>query len=389
MALPLSYNLRNLFVRKTSTILTVMGVALVITVFAALMAFAEGVRTALSISGTENNVVVLKQGATAESNSAISIRDANRLTSLQLLASDEQDRPLISPEVVVMASVTRIDGSSTSNVAVRGVGPMAFKVHQDVSLVRGKMFSPGALEVIVGKSILRRFKNVDIGDKVQLGLSNNRHFTVVGIFEADGGALESEIWGYRSVIMDIYRRTQYSSVIVRLSSPYHVDEVVKKIKSPSIGLAGMSERDYYRSQGGSAEIVRRLAGILVVIMGIGAAFAVANAMFAAVAGRTREIATLRAIGFGRSSIMICFILESVLLSLIGGAIGCAISLMFNGRTLDVLADNTFTMLAFEMTVTPQILVRSMIIALVVGLVGSFQPARRAANLELIEALRDE
>lgn len=387
MALPLTYNWRNLLVRKTSSLLTFVVVAIVVFVLAALLSFSAGMHASLARSGGDDNLVVLKPGATSESTSLITAAELSRILQAPGIALDANARPLRSGELCVQTSIPRKSDNSLANVAIRGVEIDGFALHPNVRMLEGRRFEPGALEVIVGKAARDRYRDLAIGATVLLGRTADREFRVVGIFEADGGALESEIWAARTIVADVYNRHFLSSINLRLANPDRAEEAIRYIRSPSVNLAAKTERSYYSDLSRKTLEVVALTTILVGIMAVGAAFAVSNTMYAAVDRRRREIAILRTIGFSRASIIASFLIESLLLCLAACAFGLACTLPLNGWKRDYLSDSTWTVQAFELRITPEVIATALIVACFVGVAGAMFPALRASRVEIISALR--
>lgn len=391
MALPLSYNWRNLFVRKLSTALTFTVVSVVVLVLAVLLSFTAGIQASLNASGRADNLLVLKPGATAESTSILSPEEIAKLSQTPGVARDAAGTPLLSPEMCVQASLPRRGPEAlTANVAVRGVDDAAFAVHTEVRLVEGQRFSQGAMEVIVGKAARERFANFDLGREIAVGRSENRVFKIVGVFEAGGSALESEVWGPRTMLADAYRRTLLSSAVLRLENMGQMTAACDYVNGPAVKLRGKSELDYYGDLADKTRQIVFLAGALVVIMAIGAVFAVANTMYAAVDGRRREIAMLRTIGFSRRSIITAFVIESVLLCTLACLCGLGATMLWNywnGTRQDFLSDTTWTVLAFETRVTPAVFITALLLGIMVGVAGALAPALRASRIRIIDALR--
>lgn len=386
MALPLSYNWRNLWVRRLSTSLTLVVVTVVVLVLAVLLSFAEGIRASLKSSGAPDNVIVLKPGALAESTSVMLPEELVPLTSTPYIAADGGE-PMISRELSVQQSIPRTNGDGLANVAIRGVDPVAFKVHSEVRIYEGRCFEPAQPELIIGKSAATRYAGLRIGDSIRIGRDSNRNYKIVGLFEARGGAFESEMWGPRSSLADSYHARYLSSVALRLDDPRHAPQTLEYLNGPSVRLNAKVETAYYDELTSQASQIAQLAGVLVGIMAIGAAFAVANTMFAAVDGRRREIAMLRTIGFARSSVVSAFMIESVMVCLCGCALGLGLSLLLNGVRQDFLSNVTWTVLAYELRITPRILGLGLGLSLAVGFMGAMFPALRAARIGIIEALR--
>jgi ABC-type lipoprotein release transport system permease subunit len=388
MALPLSYNWRNLFVRKLSTALTFIVVAVVVFVLCVLLSFAMGIRASLAASGSADNLIVLKPGATSESTSIILPEEVNRLPQTPGVAHDGQGRPLISQELCVQTSIPRRGPQGTmANVAVRGVEDMAFVLHKEVRLVEGRRFEPGALEVIVGQSARDRYANLELGGKVAIGRLANRECTVVGVFSSGGSALESEIWMSRPMLTDLFGRHFTSSALLRLEDPSQAQATISYINGPAVNLEAKPELDYYHELSKTTREIVVLTTILVGIMAIGAMFAVANTMYAAVDSRRREIAMLRTIGFSRGSIVTAFLIESLLVCVAACAFGLAASLLVNGSKQDFISEATWTVLAYELKITRETVITALLMAGVVAVAGALAPAIRAARTQVIEALR--
>ena len=392
MPLPLYYNYRNLLRRKLSTLLTFMVVAVVVLVLSVLLSFASGISASLAATGSPLNILVMKPGATAESTSVLVPEEVGRLIQTPGVARGADGAILLSRELCVQAAIPRKTGSSEdsglpANVAIRGVDLVAFDIHREVRIVQGRKFTPGALEVVVGKGAAERYQGATLGDHLILGRMGNRPFEVVGIFEAAGGALESEVWAPRTVISDSYLRRFDSSVVLRLEDAGKREEAIAYVSGPAVQLEAKTEIEYYEDLSKKSRDIVLLATILVGIMAIGAVFAVANTMFAAVDGRRREIAMLRTIGFTKPAIIFSFVIESVLICVAACITGLGLSMLFSGARSDFLSDATWTVFAFELKVTPGILVAAFIVAVVVGVIGAITPAIRAARTRIIEALR--
>lgn len=388
MPLPLTYNLRNLWVRRLSSSFTFVVIGVVVFVLAVLLSFAEGIRASLIANGRSDNVLVLKPGATAESTSIILPQEAARLVQAPGIAKDARGYPMVSREVSVQTSLQRLTQPGLkANVAVRGVDPAAFDVHPEVRLVEGRLFEMGKLEAIVGRAAAQRYAGLSIGDGIILGRSGNRSYRVVGVFEAAGGSFESEIWAPRTMVQDSYGRKFISSAVVRIAPDADPEAAIDYINGPAVELDAKRETTYYDELTRKTTEIVVLASMLVGIMAIGAAFAVANTMYAAVDARRREIAMLRTIGFSRGSIILSFVVESMLLSAFACTAGLAASLLLNGVRQDFLSDTTWTVLAYELRVTPQVMLTAVALAGGVGLVGALAPAIRASRVQAVWALR--
>jgi putative ABC transport system permease protein len=391
MTIPLYYNWRNLLARPLSMLLTLSVVAVIISVLCILLSFAEGIRESLIATGSSSNIIVLKPGATAESTSIILPEETARLVQTPGVARDASGNILMSMEVCVQTDIPRRgqDGAS-ANVALRGVDDVAFAVHPEVRIIEGRAFQQGALEVIAGSAARTRFAGLDLGSEVLLGRHGQRHYRVVGIFEAKGGAFESEVWAPRTMLCDSYQRRLASSVCLRLSDTATAPAATEYINGPTVHLDGKPETKYYDDLASKTREIVVLTTILVVIMAIGAVFAVANTMYSSVDGRRREIAMLRAIGFRRTAVILALVSESLLLSCIAWALGLGICLLvvpILGQRQDFLSDQTWTVLAYELRLTPTIVLLAFVLAILVGAVGALAPAMRAARLDILEALR--
>jgi len=394
MAVPLKYHWRNLFVRKSTTLLTVAVVAVVIGTFSWLLGFAAALRTTLAMASDDHKLIVIQRGALSESNSAIAPDDFNKLSQLTDVAPDPGGQgTLISPEMVVQVSLPRLNDPkrSLANVCVRGVSPeKALPVHPTVHLVEGRAFSTGAPEVIVGAGASKQFGGLNLGDNVKLGFAGNREYKVVGRFSAGGGPMDSEIWGYLPSLQSAYGRNVYSSAAIRVNPDANPAGTLEQIRGPAIQLSGQTETEYWQAQAANVRAYQFMCYTLVAMMGIAAIFAIANTMFSMVAGRTREIAMLKTIGYGRGPILLGFVIESVLLSLLGGILGCLGCLAYlrsYGNTKDMFGANTFTSLAFEINLSPALIAIALVAVALVGTIGALFPAWRAARTQAIGALR--
>jgi putative ABC transport system permease protein len=387
MALPLSYNVRNVRHRWQVTMLAVSGIALVVAVFTVLMAMSEGFSRALRSTGRPDNAMIVQRGSASELTSWIPIDQRNLILVRDEVARDTEGQPLASPEDVVVTNKPKKDGSPT-NVTVRGVTPKAFDVRGGIKILDGRKFTPGLYEVIVGDKIARRVRGLELGSSVKL---QKHEWKVVGTFSSQGGAFESEIWGDADVMgVDFGRTGGYNAMSVRLKPGADVTELDHWIRSnPQMQLQAVSERKYYDDQAGPlAKILRQLATFVAVIMGVGAVFGAMNTMYSIVAARTREIGTLRALGFSRRAILFSFVVESVTLALVGGAIGCLLAVPMNGYSTGTGQTQSFSEIAFAFRITPGIVMSSVAFAVVMGVIGGLLPSVRAARLPITSALRE-
>jgi putative ABC transport system permease protein len=387
MALPISYNVRNVRNRWQVTLLAVSGIALVVAVFAVLMSMSEGFASALRATGSEQNAMVVQRGSASELTSWIPLDQRNMIVAHDVVARGPDGAALVSPEIVVVTVKPKADGEPT-NVTLRGVTLKGQEVRGGIKIVSGRNYAPGLDELIVGEKIADRVQGLTLGSVVKL---QKRDWTVVGVFSSRGGAFESEIWGDHDVIGQAFERQGGSNAMaVRLKEPSQVKALDAWIRAnPQMQLQAVEERKYYEDQAGPlAKILRILATVVAVIMGIGAVFGAMNTMYAIVAARTREIGTLRALGFSRRAILFSFVVESVTLALLGGLVGCLLALPMNGYSTGTGQTQSFSEIAFAFRVTPQIAALGIAFAIVMGLVGGLLPALRAARLPITSALRE-
>ena len=385
MALPLKYNIRNIVVRKGSTLATAFTIGLTVAVFLMVMALARGIDLTLSSSGEPLNMIVLREGSTAELNSSVTRENFNDLMYLDGVER-EADKPLAAGELITLIYKARKGMSQGSNVTVRGVGPMSFKLRSGFQTVAGRLFQPGLTEAVVSKRIAERFQGLGVGDRFRIQTTD---YTVVGLFDSAGKAFESEIWVDINSLASSTKRETYSSVLMRVKDLNAVSALSKRITDdPKLHLKGVSERTFYEDQQGTAsQGLKYLAGFISFIMAVGAGFAGMNTMYAAVARRTKEIGTLRVLGFSRISILIAFLLESVAIALIGAAIGIVLALPLNFVSTGTSNWVTFSEIAFNFRVTFDLMMWALIFGGVIGLIGSLLPSIRASRFKIVDALR--
>ncbi|HEX6718926.1 MAG TPA: ABC transporter permease [Pyrinomonadaceae bacterium] len=385
MALPLKYNIRNIVVRKGSTLTTAFTIGLTVAVFLMVMALARGIDLTLSSSGEPLNMIVLREGSTAELNSTVTRENFNDLMYLDGVER-ENDKPLATGELVTLIYKARKGMNQGSNVTVRGVGPMSFKLRSGFQTVAGRLFQPGLTEAVVSKRIAERFQGLDVGDKFRIQTTD---YTVVGLFDSAGKAFESEIWIDINSLASTTKRDGYSSVLMRVKDQNALAALSKRITDdPKLHLKAASERTFYEDQQGTASgALKGLAVFISFIMAVGAGFAGMNTMYAAVARRTKEIGTLRVLGFSRFSILTAFLLESVAIALIGAAIGILLALPLNFVSTGTSNFVTFSEIAFNFRVTFDLMIFALIFGAIIGLVGSLLPSIRASRFKIVDALR--
>jgi len=385
MALPLKYNIRNIVVRKGSTLATAFTIGLTVTVFLMVMALARGIDLTLSSSGEPLNMIVLREGSTAELNSSLTRENFKDLMYLDGVAR-EGEAPMATGELITLIYKARKGMSQGSNVTVRGVGPMSFKLRSGFNIVAGKQFQPGLPEAVVSKRIAERFQGLDVGDKFKI---QTTEYTVVGLFDSAGKAFESEIWVDINSLASTTKRENYSSVLMRVKDQNALTALTKRITDdPKLHLKALSERVFYEDQQGAASgMLKGLAVFISFIMAVGAGFAGMNTMYAAVARRTKEIGTLRVLGFSRFSILTAFLLESVAIAVIGAAIGILLALPLNFVSTGTSNWLTFSEIAFNFRVTFDLMLSALIFGAIIGLVGSLLPSIRASRYKIVDALR--
>jgi ABC-type lipoprotein release transport system permease subunit len=386
MAIPLVYNVRNVIQRPVSTVTTAVGIALTIAILVAALALAEGFHHALVSTGSPVNAHVLRKGADSEISSGIGRDATDILRGLPDVASGPDGRPMFSAEMVVVNNMKRLGQPGSSNVTLRGVDPATIGVHAEPHLTEGRMFAPGTDEVVVGQTISGRFEGCRVGDHLTFA---KRSFTVVGHFTTHGSSFESEIWGDANVLMPIMHRDAYQVVVFRMKDPARFAALKTLVEGdPRLGVQLDREDHFYAEQSATLTAVLRTVGVFItVIMAIGALFGAANTMFAAVSGRTREIATLLVLGFSPWAVMTSFITESVLIALAGGVLGCLIALPINGITTGTTNFQSFSEVAFQFRVTPPLMITALVFSAALGAAGGFVPALRASRQSLAAGLR--
>ena len=388
MAIPISYNIRNVFQRPVSTLTTALGVGLTVSIFIGALALASGFQAALIKSGSNNNAMALRKGADSEISSGITRDQASILRALPDVAFGRDGRPLVSADLVVVTNKPRLGQPGSSNLTVRGIDPASLALRPQIKITAGRMFQPGSDEVMVGERISKRFANCGIGDRIRF---QQRDFSVVGHFTADGASFESEIWGDNAVLMPALQRDNvFQSVTFRLTDPKRFEALEKQLEAdPRLGIQLRRESEFYSSQSELLGNIIRFMGVFITaIMAVGAVFGAMNTMYAAVGSRTREIATLLVLGFTPVSVMLSFMIESVILALFGGLIGCLLVLPINGIVTSTTNFSSFSELAFAFRVTPSALVAGLVFAGLMGLVGGFLPSLRAARQPLATSLRE-
>jgi len=386
MAIPFSYTVKNLRARSLTTVLTAAGMALVVFVFATVLMLQEGLRRTLVETGSADNVVVTRRSAGTEVQSGVDRAQAAVVESEPGIAYGADGRAMTSKEMVVLITLIKRDSDKPSNVIIRGVGAKGADLRPQVHIVQGRMFRPGSSEIIAGRSIAERFRGAAVGEHLRFGM---REWRVVGMFDANGSGFDSEIWGDVEQLMQAFRRPVFSSVILKLNDPARFPEMKRRLETdPRLTVEAKRESVFYAEQ---SEVLSNFIGYLgltlSVIFSVGATIGAMITMYASVASRTAEIGTLRALGYRRSRILAVFLLEALLLGLCGGFVGLALASLMQFLTISTMNWQSFAELAFSFKLNAAIVAKSLAFALVMGMVGGFLPAVRAARLRIVDALR--
>jgi len=386
MAIPVSYNLRNLVVRKTTTIVTALGIALTVAVLLAVLALVNGLKTAFQSSGNPLQVLVMRKGSNAELSSGVTRAVFQDLKPMAGIARDGNE-PMASLEMVTVINLPSVDSPAGMNVTLRGLLPMGVKMRDNLKLQDGRWFRAGQREVVVGKSVARRYPGAHLGQRLRFGRGE---WEVVGVMDGGQSSVNSEIFGdLNQTSSDFNRPDNLSSVLLRATDEAAVPALINTLNDDRrLGVDAQTEKSYYESQTNSGAVLQYLGIFISIIMAIGSSFAAMNTMYAAVARRAREIGTLRVLGFSKGGILTSFLLESLMLSTIGGILGCLLVLPLNNITTGVGSFVTFSEIAFNFRVSPNIMLTGIVFALVMGMIGGLFPARSAARKEILMALRD-
>jgi ABC-type antimicrobial peptide transport system permease subunit len=386
MAIPFTYIVRNLAARRLTTALTAGGMALVVYVFATVLMLAAGLEQTLVATGQDDNVVVIRRAAQSEVQSGIDRQQAAIVETLPDIATGPDGNRLLSREPVVLISLPKRDSAKPSNVVIRGVTPAGVALRPQARIVEGRMFRPGTSEIVTGRAIAAGFTGAAVGETIRFA---SRDWTVVGNFDAGRTGFDSEIWGDAEQMLQAFRRLGFSSLIFRLADPDRFDAVKQELESdPRLTLEAKRETRFYADQSESlSKFISYLGGTISAIFSIGAIIGAMITMYASVASRTGEIGTLRALGFSRSSILTAFLVEALLLGLVGGVVGLAAASFMQVLSISTMNFQTFAELAFTFRLTPGIVVASLAFALAMGFIGGFLPAARAARMKIVDALR--
>ena len=386
MAIPIAYNLRNLVVRKTTTIMTALGIGLTVAVLLAILALVHGLRTTLTVSGDPLHVLVLRKGAESELVSLFTRSQFQDLKFKAGISTGRDGQPLASMEVVTIMILPSYANPDGANLTVRGLPPAGIEMRPNVHLASGRWFQPGQREVVVGKSVAQRFPGGQIGNKVRFGRGD---WLIVGIIDAGRGTQNSEVWGdLNQVSSDLQRVETMSSCLVKATDAVAARALINDLNNDQrLAVHAQSEDEYFAAQTAQAVPLEYTGIMVALIMAVGSSFAAMNTMYAAVARRGREIGTLRVLGFSRGSILLSFWVEAMLLSALGGLLGCLLALPLNGVTT-AIGNGNFAEMAFGFQVTPKIMLTGVIFAVILGSLGGLFPASNAARKQILTALRE-
>jgi len=386
MKIPLFYVARNLWARRLTTALTAAGLALVVFVFATVLMLDEGLRNTLVTTGEYDNVVLIRRSADTEVQSSVERPQASIAASHPAIALGADGRAMLSKETVVLISLNKRGSAKPSNVIIRGIGERGLTLRPQVKLTSGRMSRPGASEIIAGASIARRFSGAGIGETLRFG---QRDWTVVGLFDAGNSGFDSEVWGDADQLMPAFRRVAYSAVVLRLADTSLFDGFKKDIEGDQrLTLDAKREQNFYADQSKALSTFISVLGlILSVIFSIGAMIGATITMYASVANRVGEIGTLRALGFQRRSILAAFLAESMLLAVVGGVLGLGCASLMRFISFSTTNFQSFSELAFGFRLTGDIVIKTLVFALVMGFIGGVLPALRAARMKIVDALR--
>jgi putative ABC transport system permease protein len=377
--IPVKYNLRSLIVRRTGTIMTVLGVGLTVAVFVSVLAMVHGLDSVFIDTGEPLNLIVLRKGSPAETSSFF-----NR--EIKGIVETIDGVHAAAGEIIVLINQPRLTGD-TANIIVRGISDKSLELRPKIKVTDGRMFKPGLREVVVSGSLSNRFKDTKLRDAIKIGRTT---WDVVGVLDASGTAYDSEIWGDYNEVSQEFERPIYSSLLVHCADDAALQSVRERIAGDRrVQLDVFKEREYFETQTSTSTPIRLLGYLIAVIMAIGSSFAVMNTMYAATAYRTREIATLRVLGFKRRNIVFSFMLESLVIGLLGGVLGCLMALPVSGISTGTANFTTFSEVLFKFRITPQIMLDGLIFAAVMGVAGGVLPARLAARTAIVRALRSE
>jgi putative ABC transport system permease protein len=387
MAIPIAYNIRNLSVRKTTTLMTALGIALTVAVLLAVLALVGGLNTAFESTGNPLQILILRKSATSELSSNFTRQSYQDLKFKPGIARNKNGEPMASLEMVTVINLESPENPSGMNVTLRGLPPVGMELRDNLKLETGRWFQPGRREIVVGKSVAKRYPAAKLGGKLRFGRGD---WEVVGTISAGDSAVNSEIWADLNQASSDYNRSEVlSSALVRATDPVAATALINDLKNDQrLNVDAVPEKEYYESQTNASAPIKFLGIFISIIMMVGSCFAAMNTMYAAVSRRAKEIGTLRVLGFSKGGILLSFFLESVLLSILGGILGCLLVLPLNNITTGIGSFVTFSEVAFQLRVTPEIMLAGVLFAMFMGAMGGFFPARNAARKEILVALRE-
>jgi putative ABC transport system permease protein len=389
VAIPIIYNFRSVKARWSSAIVAVVGIAGTVGVFIAMLSLARGFKATLVSSGSEDNAIIMRAGATSEMTGGVSIDTVKIIQDKPGIARGADGSPLVTAEVVLVAPIPLISTGTDANVEIRGVSKNVLEIRRNIKIVEGRMFTPGLNEIVVGKNANASYAGLTLGNTISLG---SVRWKIVGIFDAGGSSFDSDVWGDAHLIGPAFNRpdTAFQSITVHLTSASALQQLKDAATAdPRLSVDVTREIDYYSKQSNRlTTLITVLGGLVAAVMAIGAVFGALNTMYSAVAERGREIATMRALGFGGPSVVFSFVLEALLIAFVGGLVGCLAVLRLNGVTTGAMNLQTFSHVAFAFKITTELLVKGIVFALVMGLIGGFLPAMRAASMPVASALRE-
>ena len=385
MLIPLKYNIRYLTTRWTGTLMTALTFGLVVAVFIIVMSLAQGIERALVSSGNPLNVLIMRPGVQAEGQSAVTVNQFQIVRNYPGIAKDAKGEPLVAPEALVLINKPKEPDGKPSNLLIRGIHPQALKMRPEAKIIAGRMFKPGLREVVVARPISGRFRNMKLGDTPMLGRGK---WTIVGVFNAQGTAFDSEMWADYQELIQEFDLKAYNTVLVRALDPAAVQQIRRLVdEDRRLKLTAKTELQYYQDQTQTAAPLKAFGVFLAVMMSIGACFAGMNTMYASVANRVREIGTLRILGFTPLSILVCFLIESIVLATAGGLLGCLFSLPINGLATGTTNFETFSEIVFYFSITPRLMLMGLVFAVIMGTIGGILPAFSAARQPIMKSLR--
>lgn len=388
MAVPIVYNLRSMKVRWLTAVAAVLGIAGTVGVFVAMLALAHGFRATLVNSGSPDNVLIRRAGSSAELDGSVALDQVQAIEDEPGVAHDN-GKPLVSPEAVLIAGFNLKATGTNANVQIRGVSPIVLKVRPNIKIIEGRFFEPGLAELVIGKNVTSTYEGLELGQTIPFG---GQTWKVVGVFDAGSSSFDSEVWADSRVLNQVYKRPDnlYQSVTVHLTSPAAFQQFKDAVTAdPKLTVQVDHEVEYYARQSQVlTTLITILGGLVVLIMGVGAVIGALNTMYAMISERSREIGTMRAIGFSQYSIVLSFVFEALVIAFIGGVIGCVSVLKLNGYTTGTMNMQTFSHVAFAFQITPILLAVGILFALLMGVVGGVPPAVRAARRPVALALRE-